>query len=777
LLLHGQVVFGLRAYYHGDITLQELPWQVFGASQVRAGNFSPWFDANGCGYPAWADGQVEILYPPNLIRFLPLPRTVMYGLSLYLHYVLAMAGLYVLARSRGATRSASLCGGLLFAMGGGMGARVNQLCVVETASYLPWVWYLVGRWRREGRPLLLAILAVVSGLQLLAVFPQVWMFTLVSGMLLGLTEGLLAEQGRRWWARAKTAVASLVAPAGALAFGVALAAVQLVPMAQVAMESVRARPSWSLVTSFSLTPPKMLGMVLWGPVPREFAAFMGVAALLLVLAVTWAARSRREMAAFWVVGLFAVLMAMSAYNPVYHVMWKLPLVGWFRAAARWLLVWCAAMSVLAAMALTGLQERKLRAGSAGRLWAVFALVGIVCAAVAVAILMGVAAPPAVVRFAVRHLFPFRESLPPEYAKEALQAAARNIADFTRGSMAHLLAAALALGAAARALREAARDRPVAKAALVLAAAMVVEAFVFSWSMDRTAPREMLDRPPRVVEFMNGEGRVVTAETATRWVTDPFIALAAAPLEDLRHELDWLVPDCNVLFGVRSVDSYLRLTMRRFDALTKTVAGRTTEPVVAALLGGEWLLTDLPPGRVDPAWKLLGSAGEQRVYRNSRYRGLVWVASRVAPTARIGDAIAAARRGDEALLDTAFCSLAPLVVAAPAGERRGEAALSRADGRGMAARATAHGPAVIVFASNWYRGVTARVDGRCAEVLPCDIAFCGVEVPAGTHEVELIYPPTGANVGGAISALALLLLVSVAGLSRRRRRTLSLPGVP
>jgi len=57
------------------------------------------------------------------------------------------------------------------------------------------------------------------------------------------------------------------------------------------------------------------------------------------------------------------------------------------------------------------------------------------------------------------------------------------------------------------------------------------------------------------------------------------------------------------------------------------------------------------------------------------------------------------------------------------------------------------PSLIVVAAAWFPGWVARVDGRPAPVLVADGAFLGVAVPAGDHEVTLVYKkPAAANIG-------------------------------
>jgi len=76
------------------------------------------------------------------------------------------------------------------------------------------------------------------------------------------------------------------------------------------------------------------------------------------------------------------------------------------------------------------------------------------------------------------------------------------------------------------------------------------------------------------------------------------------------------------------------------------------------------------------------------------------------------------------------------------------------------------------------GWTASADGRPLAVLPADVAFRGVLVPAGTREVVFDYRPAAVSKGLALSggALALWAALTAFGVARRRRPTAA-PSAP
>lgn len=82
--------------------------------------------------------------------------------------------------------------------------------------------------------------------------------------------------------------------------------------------------------------------------------------------------------------------------------------------------------------------------------------------------------------------------------------------------------------------------------------------------------------------------------------------------------------------------------------------------------------------------------------------------------------------------------------------------------------------MMVLTDAYYPGWTARVNGRDATIHPTDVAFRGVEVPAGRSRVVFEYRPASFRAGLALAAIGLLGLVAfgvlgMVGIVSHRRR--------
>jgi hypothetical protein len=90
---------------------------------------------------------------------------------------------------------------------------------------------------------------------------------------------------------------------------------------------------------------------------------------------------------------------------------------------------------------------------------------------------------------------------------------------------------------------------------------------------------------------------------------------------------------------------------------------------------------------------------------------------------------------------------------------------------------ADAPSLVVVRNVWEPGWVASVDGAPAPVLRADYLLQAVPVPAGSHEIRLIYHEPAVGLGIALSAVAwtVLALAAVAVAAIARRRSTETPG--
>ncbi|MBA3263202.1 MAG: YfhO family protein [Thermoleophilaceae bacterium] len=100
---------------------------------------------------------------------------------------------------------------------------------------------------------------------------------------------------------------------------------------------------------------------------------------------------------------------------------------------------------------------------------------------------------------------------------------------------------------------------------------------------------------------------------------------------------------------------------------------------------------------------------------------------------------------------------------------GTARIVRYEPERVVIRASSDGPALVVLSDNHYPGWKAKVDGKPVGVERVDYLLRGVPVGAGAHTVEFSYEPLSWRVGWIVSVLALIALAAAVVVGRRRRR--------
>jgi hypothetical protein len=140
-MLSGFAPFGDRAdadwnILQWDALAQYFPWRAFAARELQSGHIPLWNPHQFSGAPFLANGQSAIFYSPNLVFWI-FDTAFTFGISAFLHTVLAGLSTYFLATRWKFSRAASLLSAIAFAFCGYLAAWVMLPTLANTASWLP----------------------------------------------------------------------------------------------------------------------------------------------------------------------------------------------------------------------------------------------------------------------------------------------------------------------------------------------------------------------------------------------------------------------------------------------------------------------------------------------------------------------------------------------------------------------------------------------------------------------------------------------------------------
>lgn len=698
--------FPSRTLLHDSLQRGEIPW------------INPY---NGVGRPLAADPQTALWYPTTWL-FAISPVELAYPASLWIHYSLALLGMYRLLRAQAMGRDAAMLGAIAFAFCGFMLAHRAHFTMQHAAAWMPIVWWRVTRFADAGGATRLLSAAVVAGLQCLAGHVQIAALSA-----LGLIVWFIGRDGLR------PSIALLRYGVTWLSAG-GLYAVQWMPTLAYVGECTRGQRgymdfvenSWCPQSAITWLLPMLLGqrtpnffpVEWWGPSHQvEQLGYVGLVPLTLALLALRGAWRGDEARRPWVVlAGFSVLLALGLYGPICPLLYWLPGASLFRVPARAMLLVSLAACVLAAWAfdqLSGdLSPTHARLRAALRDLAARPLV-VTCVILGGAILATVAALPlldaATRGAALRSINPL------------------NPAIWLSGGM---------IAATCLVLRRFARFGSPRGTTLAIAALLTLDLTVLGWTIDAppgaNSPRALLheDSRARIVDLVRRSGQRVWVVTSRE---------NGKPGEYVDSALKG-VANVNILDSVESLTDYGPLQPRSLSRQFEFKPWGESDAAARLLANTDWTR------RFDVGWILvcnpelpapeggrlaLTTSRAFRLYRMPETRGRAFVdfggtrcEALVESSTVVGDTVRVTE------VDTSTTRAAP---------------------------------ASLVISRLACTGWHASVNGVPTPIAQTDDGLIGIALPSSVSSarVKLVYSPTGLREGGLTSIVTLCLLLAFA----------------
>jgi len=237
-----------------DLLLENYAWKKFITQSLHDGQLPLWNPDLFGGIPFLAAGQHSALYPFSVLFYI-LPIPAAFGWFVVSQFFLAGVFAYLFLRSLGQSPGAAFAGGLIYEFSLFMVVSVTFPMILAGAVWMPLVlasvlWIVEQRPALGGRPASLpwvAVGALALGCQALAGHPEVIYYTLLiagafaAWLLILNTINLKRSQPT---IKSLRLLISLIRPAiyllGMVGLGLAMGAVQLVPLIAVLPENFRA---------------------------------------------------------------------------------------------------------------------------------------------------------------------------------------------------------------------------------------------------------------------------------------------------------------------------------------------------------------------------------------------------------------------------------------------------------------------------------------------------------------------------------------------------------
>lgn len=731
-------VFDDTTFIHLDY-----PRELAVARGLGAGRLDLWNPLSGNGAPLWSE-QGGPFFPLKLVFYgSPGPETFRWFIALRL--VVAALGGFALARARGQGAFAAFAAGLLFELSGVMVAQL----AFATASALcmtPWVLLGAQSLAKRGSPRAVAGSAVALGLAGSGGHPGLGLLV-TSAFAVAVAGHLIAQ--RRDLARVRRLVA---ATALAFALGSALMAPTLLPLIELQSEGRSYKSSeigeavWQERLAWSL---EALPVALFAPTafaddafarearwPWPFSPALSIVGLALGLAGVLLGGLDL---ALIVVALFGLGLATAV--PILGRLHDLPGLNLVLSWYCWVLV------VLPITQAAGHAVERIDTDAGRRIWLVAS--GITALGIASLGWLGTGG----------------HRLGPAFAAAAAEGHVWG----------QVISSVLLLGFCAALVWMPAASRQSIRVGAVIAAVAAAHAFSFLRPLvSRPAAASLGAAPPATVSWLgermqDGQSRLHSPSFAV------------------------LQPLTPMLFGLRDVRNLSALPIRRYARFIETIPAGTASftaqhsamPVSALLdlAAVRWLIEDarapwLARAEGDPhlrfavrdAWSVVlenrAALPRARIVREAMIAADEDEAARMlAETAGGAQHVGGTPLATRVILEAANGTAPRLPTnGSPTGRSPTDGdALDAGDDEvvivpiddpdRVIVDARLATPGWLVLADTFYPGWVAEVDGEKTPILPANVAFRAVAVPAGSHRVEFFYRPRSFQLGVALAGLA------------------------
>ncbi len=777
----GTLAFGMPALAgkflvgpHSDQYIAGYAFREFAASTLKAtGSFPLWNPYQFGGMPFVAAMHGDIFYPTFLLR-LVLPTDVAMTWGFMIHIFLAGAFAYLFMRRAGFGFAGALVGGLAYMMSGHIATYVSpghdgKLFV---AALFPLLLWTVLAWVRDGRLWALGAIAAVVGLDILTPHPQLLEYSLLTAGAYAIVLAVgLVRDGK---ADGRVAIQRLAGALVAVAVGLAIGAVQFLPVREYVGWSPRAAGigTYERATSYGKNPQEIFNAYLpeftgilkhyWGPNGIHFQGdYAGVVVLMLAgLGLGGMRRDRNSRQLwFWAITIVvALLWALGAHTPFYNIPFYLvPGTKYFRAPDSVFFVGTLGIAIFAARGM----ERALRSETTRKYVIGWAILG-----AAIALLAATGVLTAVAR-----------SVAPEGSLELVDANNGDLVVGALRSLVFVVIAGLLMLNAAELRRRVGRFAPVAALALLAALDLFVvnrQYWVFSPPASQLYASDAaldylhnLPQPARVLPIEIQDGGDVALYNGAELMTHRALDVIGYHGNELARYNDLVAIEQGAGPGPQTTRQILMNSNIRRITATQYVLSNGHE--LAGVLPGVTQVAgpsiEDPSGRTNYVYRLAGTAP------------FAWVAPVIVKAA------------DDAVLATIMNSRFDIQAAAlfdPAAPvTAGPAVTTLPQPTGIVAHVDSYAPgkmsltldraapagSALIVSENYYPGWHATVDGKAAAIGRAQYSMIGVELPVGARKIELAFTSAPYQTGKAITwaAIAIALLALAGGTIMERRR--------
>ncbi len=336
-LLH-PLISTQQGFVFGDYGLQFYPWTNLYADYLKHGQLLLWTPLIQSGFYCFAEGQVGMLYLINLLLFCWLDFNIAWNLVFIVHFLMGGIFAYLFAKKIKCSNIAATITAILFTFGSAYAGCFYNVVTLRTLVWFPLMLFFAER--------LLQNRCRLSGYGLAFVASQCWLAGF--SQMAAYANGFAAMYyiSRLFESKDKDVVKHLFFFL-MLGLGLFIATPQIWATLELASHSTRQLQSSEFALWGSFAPWSLLTMLMytWSGMFKS-GLYIGIISLMMVLSSPIVKMHK----ACVLMLLLSFFLALGAFNPIYHLAIKLPIMSLLRNPSKFLFFSAFFFSCLAGLA-------------------------------------------------------------------------------------------------------------------------------------------------------------------------------------------------------------------------------------------------------------------------------------------------------------------------------------------------------------------------------------------------------------------------------------------
>lgn len=357
IIFFWRIIFLKETLFVGDMITVNYPLRVFVGECLREGIIPLWCPYLYYGFPLLAEGQAGVFYPFNILLFTLFEPNLAYNYSIVLHFFLAGLFMFIYLRTIELDLASALLASITFMFSGVFITHLTYFNMLTIYVWLPLILYFIELLFRKKDIKYVIFSGIIFGIQFLGGCPQISIQILVILLIYFLFK-VFTDKQRPYKSFIHLLIIFLI--------GFGIYAIQLFPMYELLKESYRNTPiSYEIWTAASLSLSQVMTFILpdfWGnPFKGQYVGdwnyidlcgYVGIIPLILGIIAVVLKRDKYSFL-FLLICLLGLLLSIGKYNPLYNLLYHIPITSSLRFPSRYLYLylWTFGMSILTGLGL------------------------------------------------------------------------------------------------------------------------------------------------------------------------------------------------------------------------------------------------------------------------------------------------------------------------------------------------------------------------------------------------------------------------------------------